>query len=91
MALFSKLQKLSKSADQATEMMGIVGVDLDAQAPMERGQLFRRIAFRCSQCEKPDACQDWMAENETADAPPSYCKNVELFARLTDELAAAKA
>lgn len=90
MSLFSSLLNLSKHADQSSEMMGVVGVDLGAIPDDQKGQVFRNIALRCSQCEQPEACEGWMANHPTADAPPSYCRNSELFARLVGETAKPK-
>ncbi len=91
MSLFSSLLNLSKHADQSSEMMGVVGVDLAPVPDDQKGQVFRRIATRCSQCDEPEDCKDWMASNPVADAPPSYCRNAALFARLMGEIDKPKA
>ncbi len=91
MSLFSSLLNLSRHADQSSEMMGVVGVDLSSVPDDQKGQVFRRVAMRCSQCEEPEDCKDWMATHPTADAPPSYCRNADLFARLMGEIDKPKA
>jgi hypothetical protein len=39
-------------------------------------------AHRCLTCEGPDACQEWLARENSPQSAPAYCRNRDLFERV---------
>lgn len=54
----------------------------------DAARVLRRAAQRCQTCAQPEACAHWLAENETAEEAPAYCRNQDLFARMNDRIEA---
>lgn len=50
--------------------------------------VMRRADARCAQCGQETACSQWLAERETADEAPSYCRNHDLFERIKHDIEA---
>ena len=76
---------LKRHAGLVDNMANAVGVDLQEQ--MLRGNLtiseLDDAVLRCTGCSKPDACEHWLAgQSQTADVPPGYCRNADVFAAL---------
>lgn len=75
---------LKHHADLVDRMAQTVDVDLE-DAVLSGAARFDDIAdavLKCTQCSNPGHCEDWLDRTRQADAPPTYCKNSALFARL---------
>ena len=73
--LFSKIDK---SYELTTGMAERLGHDLvaDLQKDPELGaRALRAAVMRCTQCKEQGACRKLLAENETLEAAPAYCRN----------------
>lgn len=61
------------------KMADRLGADLDEAelrgdlAPGERDAM----VLTCTNCTSPEACQTWLAEHDSADDAPTYCRNGE--------------
>lgn len=55
----------------------MVGMDDEMAA-----KTLRAAAVRCMGCGHAQECDSWLGENKASAAPPSYCRNAELIARL---------
>ncbi|MFW2544300.1 DUF6455 family protein [Primorskyibacter sp. 2E107] len=76
---------LKRHAYLVDEMAKVQSVDLEEQ--ILRGALsvseLEDAVLRCIGCSQPCACEGWLATQQApAAAPPSYCRNTELFADL---------
>jgi len=63
-------------------------LDLDIGKSMLDGKLsaleYRGAVVSCTQCSNPDDCETWLeAHGDGAEAPPAYCRNKALLARLS--------
>lgn len=75
---------LKYHADLVDRMARTVGVDLEG-AVLDGTARFDDLAdavLRCADCSDPGHCARWLAEAETRDQPPGYCRNGDLFAAL---------
>ncbi|SEL81357.1 hypothetical protein SAMN05444413_1178 [Roseivivax marinus] len=77
---------LKRHADLVDRMATARGVDLEKAAlrgEVRIGEIDDAV-LACAGCSAPDACTHWLAET-TAPQPatPSFCRNAELFERLT--------
>jgi len=65
-------------------MAGTLGVDLD-EAEL-RGAVtpeFRDdMTLSCTACTDVGGCEQWLSEQASADAAPSYCRNRDILAAL---------
>lgn len=48
-------------------------------------RLMQGAAMRCLTCGEMKACQKLLAEAETIETPPNYCRNASLILRLQEE------
>lgn len=76
---------LKRHAELVDRMADTLGLDLE-EAIM-KGQMqvdtLGEAVLRCSGCTQADGCNHWMDEQTaTADQPPEYCRNSDLFAVL---------
>ncbi|MDP5219283.1 DUF6455 family protein [Ruegeria sp. 2205SS24-7] len=75
---------LKRHASLVDRMARTVGVDLEESAL--RGDLaFDEIAdavIACTGCTNPTHCESWLAEKNSAESTPEYCRNTELLKRL---------
>ncbi|SFE52068.1 DUF6455 family protein [Roseivivax sediminis] len=77
---------LKRHASLVDRMSDAMGVDLQEAAL--RGDVsvpeIDDAVLTCTACSQPFACESWLARRvgSVADAPPAYCRNTELFARL---------
>ncbi|MGR3377675.1 DUF6455 family protein [Salipiger abyssi] len=74
-----------RHATLVDHMANTLGLDLEEQ--MLRGKLtFSQLddaVLSCTGCTQPCACETWLATRaKTADAPPFYCRNTQLFDEL---------
>jgi hypothetical protein len=77
---------LKHHAALVDRMAGTLGLDLEEIAL--RGALsveeIGDAVLACTGCTRPGDCAHWLdAHDEGASHPPGYCRNAELFARLT--------
>ncbi|MFP4405668.1 DUF6455 family protein [Rhodosalinus sp.] len=77
---------LKHHAALVDRMAGRLGLDLEEVAL--RGKLsvdeIGDAVLTCTGCSRPGDCARWLdAQDEAAAHPPGYCRNAELFARLT--------
>ncbi len=80
-------QNLQAHAALVDRMAQTVGVDLE-DAVLKGAARFDDLAdavLRCTQCSDPAHCAGWLADEQTRDAPPAYCRNIDLFATLKAE------
>jgi hypothetical protein len=83
--------KFGRHTDLVKRMAEAVGADLPRA--LSDGALtpegLRGAVVACTGCTCPDACGDWLDRTGTgaeagSTAPPGYCRNAELWARLAD-------
>jgi hypothetical protein len=76
---------LKRHAGLVDQMAGQLGLDLEEE--VLRGNLrpdeVPDLVLSCTNCTNPDDCERWLAENDGAQATPSYCRNAKLFAQLS--------
>ncbi|MEZ5912751.1 MAG: DUF6455 family protein [Paracoccaceae bacterium] len=77
---------LNRHSALAGRMAEAAGADLAAalaDGRLSEGEL-RNAIYRCTGCDEPGACEDWLAshEGEKPGATPGYCRNSAMFARL---------
>ena len=46
----------------------------------------KRAQARCADCGREDTCQVWLAENDTPDEAPYFCKTHDLSERLKHDI-----
>ncbi|ADV15434.1 hypothetical protein EN962_24620 [Mesorhizobium sp. M7A.F.Ca.CA.001.09.2.1] len=63
-------------------MMRKLGVDRQLKVVADHAAVTDRAVNRCRSCGHQDECSTWLDQNEQADAPPDYCRNRDLIARL---------
>lgn len=82
MSVLDIFNRMIHQADLMDAMMKKLGVaDEMAQMPDHAGVL-RRAANRCLTCDKPDACEHWLANEANPDEAPPFCRNHDLFERV---------
>lgn len=84
-ALFATLNMRAELVDR---MAKAVGARQGLLSNPSRAAVTRRAVERCGQCAQTDACQHWLDSNPTADHAPDYCRNRDLFDRLTRDIEA---
>lgn len=77
---------LNRHAALVNRMAETLGLDL-TQATREgrlSAEAWRDAVLACTGCSDPEHCMGWMAElqEQGAEAPPAYCENADLMARL---------
>ncbi|TIQ30608.1 MAG: hypothetical protein E5X48_28710 [Mesorhizobium sp.] len=63
-------------------MMEKMGVDRQLKIIPDHLAVTNRAADRCRSCGHQTECATWLDSHEQADAPPPYCRNADLIARL---------
>lgn len=76
---------LKRHAALVDRMANAVGVDLEEK--LMQGMLevdtISDAVLNCTGCSSPGDCELWLdAHAAGADAPPSICRNIEIFDRL---------
>lgn len=76
---------LKHHADLMDRMAGTQGVDLEERmmAGVLRPEQVSDAVLACTGCASADACGQWLARTERAEATPNYCRNADLFAQLS--------
>lgn len=77
----SFFNKLDKHAGLVSGMSDRVGVDWPQaiEKSPEAAMEYRNAVLKCAGCNDVAACQGWQASHETAENPPEYCLNGEVF------------
>lgn len=67
------------------EAMGVDLVELTLRGTLSDDALDDMVV-KCTGCTQPCACDTWLDANGASnnDAPPSYCRNDDVFAALKD-------
>ncbi|MCQ8872272.1 DUF6455 family protein [Mesorhizobium sp. LMG17149] len=63
-------------------MMRKLGVDRQLKVVADHAAVTDRAVNRCRSCGHQDECSTWLDQHEQTDAPPDYCRNRDLIARL---------
>ena len=79
--------KYGRHTDLVKRMAEAVGADLPRA--LSDGTLtpegLRGAVASCTGCACPDACGDWLDRTAAGTAaPPGYCRNADLWSRLSD-------
>ena len=80
-------RELKTHAALVDQMAKTVGVDLE-EAVLQGIAEFDDLAdavLRCTGCSDPAHCAGWLAETNTRQTPPSYCRNYDLLMDLKAE------
>lgn len=84
-ALFATLNARAELVDR---MARAVGAHNGLLGNPSRAAVTRRAVSRCGQCDQTEACEHWLENNPVADHAPDYCRNRDLFDRLSREIEA---
>ena len=63
-------------------MMQKMGVSRPSRTIPDHTAVTNRAANRCRSCGHQAECSTWLDSHEQAEAPPDYCCNADLIARL---------
>ncbi|MDX8480956.1 DUF6455 family protein [Mesorhizobium sp. VK24D] len=63
-------------------MMQKMGVERQLKIIPDQVAVINRAVDRCRSCGHQAECSTWLDSHEQADAPPEYCRNADLIARL---------
>lgn len=88
MKLFELFTKLTQSAKLVERMTATIGVQEALADKPSRAAITRRAVERCCGCQESAHCARWLDENSSATHAPSYCRNGDLFDRLSREMTA---
>jgi hypothetical protein len=84
-ALMPRNTTLKRHAALVDRMATTVGVDLEEKlmAGLLNVDTIGDAVLNCTGCSNPCGCETWLeAHSHGADAPPSMCRNTDLFERL---------
>lgn len=82
MSILDIFSRMTRRADLMDAMMDKLGVADEIQRLPDHAGIVRRAAGRCLTCEKPEACQQWLADEEAPETAPGFCRNRDLFERV---------
>lgn len=82
-ALFANLNARAELVDRMARAVGAHNGLLNNPA---RAAVTRRAVERCSHCDQTESCEKWLETNAVADHAPDYCRNHDLFDRLTRDI-----
>ena len=82
MRLWEMIAQRFRAPHLMERMMRRFGVIGELKDGPEGAREFRGAALRCMSCGEAKACREWLDEAKPADAPPAYCRNADLIARL---------
>ncbi len=91
MGLIAYFRGLFESATRIHRMVRTLKLQDEISENDTNGSVMRRAYLRCNTCEQPGACENWLENHETAKEAPAYCRNRDLFARLTARIEAETA
>ncbi len=89
MGPFDFLTSGNASKTLMTRMMTRFGVDRQLRRLPGHGAATARAVERCSRCGHDEECASWLANNDDPAAPPEFCRNSDLIARLRDSVETA--
>ena len=89
MSILNYFIRVNEHAVLLEAMIAKLGLtDQLRRLPDERA-VMRRAGQRCLACGRPDDCATWLADDATRNEAPLYCRNHDLFCRMTDQAMAA--
>ena len=91
MGIFAFVEKMRRHSVLMERMMGTLGVKERIAELPHRGEVLRRASARCMGCGEVEACSMWLEGHDHAEEAPTYCRNHDLFARLTRQIEAETA
>ncbi|TMV09787.1 hypothetical protein FGK63_01585 [Ruegeria sediminis] len=76
---------LRRHADLVDRMASTLGIDLQETAISGNvsSDEISDAVLRCTDCPNPDNCASYLARVHHSGLTPEYCRNQDLFARLT--------
>lgn len=82
MSVLDIFNRLTQQADLMDAMMKKLGVADEMSKLPDHAGVLRRAANRCLTCDRPDACEHWLANETHPDEAPGFCRNHDLFERV---------
>lgn len=82
MSFLDYFTRLNERALLMEAMIATLGLSETMDNLPDHRNVHRRATTRCLSCEFHDECALWLANNDTADEAPYYCKNHDLFDRM---------
>jgi hypothetical protein len=67
-------------------MIGKLGLAEAMRTLPDQRAVLRRASERCLTCKHPDFCAGWLADVENPTEAPFYCRNHDLFERITERV-----
>ncbi|MGQ7792988.1 DUF6455 family protein [Faunimonas sp. B44] len=77
------LRRADRHSRLMGEMMRRTGVDLSRESGLVLGRDLRAATAACMGCDAEQACAHWLAEAQDGAEPPDFCRNVDIFRRLS--------
>ncbi|WP_147405374.1 DUF6455 family protein [Pseudooceanicola sediminis] len=77
MGLFRRLERHAALMDGMAERLGADVAGRIEQAPEAAGRAYRTAVLSCAACGSEEACVQWQADHDHADAAPAYCRNAD--------------
>jgi hypothetical protein len=90
MSLLAMYRRMIRKADLMEKMIDTVDARDALQSRADHANVLRRAANRCMTCAQPDACENWLADHDSAEEAPAYCRNHDLFERLKHDIEAER-
>lgn len=84
MGISAMMARIAARSDLIEQMMATLEVRNRVAELPAGGEVLRNAVLRCMSCGKPDACSAWLAEHDSAEEAPAFCRNHDLFARLRE-------
>ena len=91
MAVFKFFERIFHHMDLMDRMMEVVGINDRLKSLPDAHNVLRRAAARCRSCDNTDECQAFLDGSDGAGETPGFCRNHDLFARLTRQIEADQA
>lgn len=85
MSILNYFIRVNEHAMLLEAMIAKLGLTESLHAlPGERA-VMKRAGQRCLSCDRPDDCANWLASDIERDEAPAYCRNHDLFCRMSDQ------
>jgi Family of unknown function (DUF6455) len=91
MKLFSYLTGLNEGGELKDAMVAKLGLKQAMDSLPDHANIHDRAQKRCMTCNNAADCARWLATENAPDEAPDYCKNHDLFERITDKIEARSA
>jgi Family of unknown function (DUF6455) len=91
MNFFSYLKGMNKGGELKDAMAAKLGLKQAMDALPDHANVHERAQKRCMTCNNAAECATWLATENTPSEAPEYCRNHDLFARITDKIQAHSA